>query len=171
MQVQNPDYKYNRIVNGGWTALEVKSESDYVFDCKCELTFSYNSFDLKLGDAASVKAYYSPKTAMDISLAVNFDDLPHGNEEFTMLPTKAAVCDANDQAIFKLKRMSYVKDGTVHAELTDLYKNADFELIFERNAADESQNGENEESNGWKCECGQSGITGKFCPNCGKSRP
>ena len=24
---------------------------------------------------------------------------------------------------------------------------------------------------GWTCACGQSGITGKFCPNCGKAKP
>ena len=24
---------------------------------------------------------------------------------------------------------------------------------------------------GWTCACGQSGITGKFCPNCGKPKP
>lgn len=24
---------------------------------------------------------------------------------------------------------------------------------------------------GWNCSCGQSGITGKFCPNCGSKKP
>ena len=26
-------------------------------------------------------------------------------------------------------------------------------------------------SGGWTCSCGQSGIIGKFCPECGKSKP
>ena len=26
-------------------------------------------------------------------------------------------------------------------------------------------------ANGWTCACGQAGITGKFCPNCGKPKP
>ena len=26
-------------------------------------------------------------------------------------------------------------------------------------------------ANSWTCACGQSGITGKFCPECGKPRP
>ena len=26
-------------------------------------------------------------------------------------------------------------------------------------------------ANGWTCSCGQSGITGNFCPNCGAKKP
>ena len=26
-------------------------------------------------------------------------------------------------------------------------------------------------TNGWTCSCGQSGITGNFCPNCGSKKP
>ena len=39
------------------------------------------------------------------------------------------------------------------------------------NAGDLYAMGQRQAAAGWQCVCGQSGITGNFCPNCGKARP
>ena len=46
------------------------------------------------------------------------------------------------------------------------------EVIMASIKAGKSENNEDsDESGNWDCECGKTGLTGKFCPECGKGRP
>ena len=43
--------------------------------------------------------------------------------------------------------------------------------LYQMGAQQQQQQPAPEVPAGWTCACGQSGITGKFCPNCGKPKP
>ena len=160
MQIANPDGKYWHKLNGEWET----EDGEY------RLSFNNGSFTLDLSGKASLEAYFSCSSMLDPGAVQSFTTMlePYRiNEQFRMYPGKAAVCDANDQALYKLHFMWYTLGDTVQAKITDLYGNVDLEPVFIRIPEEEKPLPEGH----WRCECGWTGSLARFCPNCGRERP